>query len=311
MPCPPPQRRRFAWLIALTLAWPVAAYGQNAAPPTDPADPVQRGAYVFRAGGCYECHTDTKTKGQPLAGGRALPTPFGTFFSPNITPDTETGIGRWSEADFVKAMRKGLSPEGENYFPSFPYTAFAKTSDTDMRALWAYLRAQPPVRQANKPHDVPFPFNLRLAVWGWKFLYFDDAPIVADPTKPAAWNRGAYLVNALGHCGECHTQRNLLGGLKSDRMFGGSTDGAEGKPVPNITPHSSAGISRWSEKDIADFLGSGMTPDGDFTGGLMGDVVAESTKYLTAEDRLAVAVYLKSLPPVESPPRKPKQTQPQ
>ncbi|WP_300298791.1 cytochrome c [Ferrovibrio sp.] len=305
MTFPPPQRQWPAWLVALTLAWPAAAFGQNAANPAVSADPVQRGAYVFRAGGCFECHTDTKNKGQPLAGGRGLPTPFGTFFSPNITPDPETGIGRWSEADFVKAMRKGLSPAGENYFPSFPYTAFAKITDADMQALWAYLRAQPPVRQANKPHDVPFPFNLRLAVWGWKLLYFDGKPFVADPAKPAAWNRGAYLVNALGHCGECHTQRNLLGGLKSDRMFAGSTDGAEGKSVPNITPHPSAGISRWSEKDIADFIGSGMTPDGDFTGGLMGDVVAESTKYLTAGDRLAIAVYLKSLPPIESLPRKP------
>lgn len=295
-------------LAAMVFALIHASAGMAQAPSGTPNrdDAVQYGAYVFRAGGCFECHTDTKTKGQPLAGGRGLPTPFGTFYSPNITPDPETGIGRWSEADFVRAMRKGLSPDGANYFPSFPYTAFAKITDADMRALWAYLRAQPPVKQPNKPHDVPFPFNLRLAVWGWKFLYFDDAPFAPDPAKPAAWNRGAYLVNALGHCGECHTQRNLLGGLKSDRMFGGSTDGAEGKPVPNITPHPSAGISRWSEKDIAEFLGSGMTPEGDFTGGLMGDVIEQSTKYLTAEDRLAMAAYLKALPPVESPPRKPK-----
>ncbi len=302
---PRPCLRFLLAAMALTLIHASVGVAQTPSGTPNRDDPVQYGAYVFRAGGCFECHTDTKGKGQPLAGGRGLPTPFGTFYSPNITPDPETGIGRWSEADFVRAMRQGLSPAGENYFPSFPYTAFAKISDADMRALWAYLRAQPPVKQQNKPHDVPFPFNLRMAVWGWKFLYFDGKPMISDAAKSAAWNRGAYLVNALGHCSECHTQRNPLGGLKSDMMFAGSTDGAEGKSVPNITPHPTTGIGRWSEKDIADFLGSGMTPEGDFTGGLMGDVIEQSTKYLTAEDRLAMATYLKSLPPIDHRPRKP------
>ncbi|HEX6956624.1 MAG TPA: cytochrome c [Ferrovibrio sp.] len=282
--------------LLLLWAFAAAAQGQTGTPD---ADLVNRGAYVFRAGGCYECHTDTKNKGAALAGGRALPTPFGTFYAPNITPDPETGIGRWTEAQFAAAVRQGLAPDGMPYYPAFPYTSFTQIRDGDLHALWVYLRAQPAVRQANKPHDLGFPFNLRMLTWGWRLLYFHPARFTPDASQSAQWNRGAYLANALGHCGECHTPRDPLGGLETDMRYAGSNDGAEGKPVPNITPHQKNGIGTWSAQDIADFLGSGMTPEGDFAGGLMGDVIDDSTKYLTDDDRMAIAVYLKSLPPID------------
>jgi len=264
---------------------------------------LARGAYLFRAANCQECHTDVKNKGTPLAGGRPLPTPFGSFYTPNITPDPETGIGRWSEADFRVAMQKGVAPDGSNYFPAFPYTSFAKITEADLHALWLYLRAQPPVKQANKPHDIRFPFNIRLLVLGWKTLYFDGGPFKPDPAKSAEINRGDYLVNALGHCAECHSPRNALGGIKAGMRFGGSDDGAEGASVPNISPHPKLGIGSWSQKDIADFLESGATPEFDYVGGLMGGIVAESTKYLTEADRMAIGAYLKSLPPVDFAPK--------
>jgi len=283
---------------------PVAAIGQPA--PSTSSDPalLARGAYVFHAGGCLECHTDTKNKGPALAGGRPLPTPFGVFYSPNITPDPATGIGRWSAADFERAMRHGVAPDSSNYFPAFPYPSFTKITDEDLAALWAYLQAQPAIRRQNRPHAVGFPFNQRLLVWGWKLMFFRAGRFQPDPARPAEWNRGAYLVSALGHCAECHTPRNALGGLKTDMMFAGSDDGAEGKTVPNITPIAKIGIGGWSQADLADFLASGMTPDGDFTGGLMTSVVEQSTHFLSQEDRMAIAGYLLSLPPIDHQPRK-------
>lgn len=300
---------RFLLLIT-SLALSVGVASAQQAGPTggpDRGDPIRYGEYVFRAGGCLECHTDAKAKGAPLAGGRGLPTPYGTFYSPNITPDRQHGIGNWTEADFIAAMRHGKAPAGSPYFPAFPYTSFTKATEEDLRALWTYLKTQPPVDQPNRLHDLQFPFSFRPLMWGWRLMFFDAGVFTPDPGQSAQWNRGAYLVNALGHCGECHTPRNQLGGSKSDMRFAGSANNAEGDRVPNITPHPKTGIGSWSAKDIADYLGSGMTPDGDFAGGLMGDVIEHSTKYLTEQDRLAMGVYLKSLPPIDhSPPRKPK-----
>lgn len=298
-------------ITSLAAASAGAASAQTSSPVSvagpDRSDILRYGEYVFRAGGCLECHTDTKGKGAPLAGGRGLPTPYGTFYAPNITSHPQSGIGSWTEADFITAMRQGKAPDGSPYFPAFPYTSFTKIADDDLRALWAYLKTQPAAAQANKSHDLQFPFGIRSLMWGWRLLFFDAGAFTPDPAQPAQWNRGAYLVNALGHCGECHTSRNQLGGLKSDMRFAGSADNAEGERVPNITPHPKTGIGGWSEKDIADYLGSGMTPEGDFAGGLMGDVIEHSTKYLTQEDRLAMAAYLKSLPPIDyRPPSKKK-----
>lgn len=300
--------RFLLWIAALAFsAGIVSAQAQTPGGGPDRSDPIRYGEYVFRAGGCLECHTDSKAKGAPLAGGRALATPYGTFYSPNITPDPQHGIGGWSEADFIRAMRQGKSPDGAPYFPAFPYPSFTRITDDDLRALWAYLKTQPAVAQPDKPHDLQFPFGLRPLVWGWRMLFFDEGVFQPDPAQSAQWNRGAYLVTALGHCGECHTPRNALGGPRSGMRFAGSADNAEGDRVPNITPHPKTGIGGWSDRDIAGYLGMGMTPEGDFAGGLMGDVIEHSTKYLTEQDRLAMGAYLKSLPPIDhTPPRRPK-----
>lgn len=265
----------------------------------------KRGEIVFRAGNCTSCHTDLKNKGALLAGGRALATPFGVFYGPNITPDPVHGIGRWSDADFTRALRRGVSPRGEHYFPVFPYAAFTGLSDRDLRDLKAYIFTLPAVAKANRPHDVSFPFNLRLGAMVWKWLYFREGALEEDPTHDAAWNRGRYLVEAAGHCAECHTQRDRLGGLKRALWLAGSRDGAEGKPTPNITPDRETGIGGWSPADLAYFLENGTLPDGDVAGGLMAEVIEHGTGRLPAEDRRAMTAYLKSLPPIVNKVRKP------
>jgi len=205
-------------------------------------DLVRRGAYVFAAAGCISCHTDFKNKGKPLAGGRALKTPFGTFYGPNITPDPVYGIGRWSDADFIRALREGVSPSGDDYFPVFPYTAFSQMTDGDMVAMKAYIFSLPAVARPNRAHDVPAPFRWRFLQRFWKWLYFAPGPYRPDPVRGAEWNRGAYLVRALVHCGQCHTPRNALGALDRDRWLAGADDGPDGEGTPNITPHRESGL---------------------------------------------------------------------
>jgi mono/diheme cytochrome c family protein len=267
------------------------------------ADAVARGAYLANAADCASCHTDSEHGGKPYAGGRALKTPFGTFYTPNITPDPETGIGRWSKAQFLRALRQGVRPDGANYFPAFPYPSFTKISDDDMRAIYAYLSSLPAVRQADRPHDLSFPWSWRLLVSVWKWLYFTPGPFRPAPGRSAAYNRGAYLVTALAHCGECHTPRNWLGAPEQGRFLAGAPAGPDGKAVPNITPDRKTGIGNWSEDDIVGLLTDGHTPDFDFVGGAMAEVV-KSTARLTAADRRAIAVYLKSVPAVPSQRRK-------
>jgi len=288
---------RAVLLLGLT-AGALPAFGQ--AP--DSAQ-VQRGEYIFHAGGCLGCHTDVKNNGVPLAGGRELKTPFGSFFGPNITPHPTAGIGRWTEAQFRRALREGLRPDGAHYFPSFPYTSFTGITDADISDLWAYLQTVPQSAQPSRAHELGFPFNIRLAMIGWKALYFTQGPFAPNPAASAEINRGAYLVNALGHCGECHTPRNMVGGLdRSKWLAGGILDGGV---VPNITPHAETGIGKWSPGDLTDLLKMGMTPDGDFVGGEMAEVTKETAK-LTDDDVKAVIAYLRSLPPVNNPVRKPK-----
>jgi mono/diheme cytochrome c family protein len=264
---------------------------------------VANGRVIFYAGGCAACHaTPQQDDLSRLGGGRGLKTPFGTFYAPNISPDPHDGIGAWSEADFVTAMWKGTSPDGRHYFPAFPYDSFDKVKLEDVRDLFAYLKTLPPVSGRAPDHDVRFPFSMRRLVGVWKFLFLDDAPIRTDPSKSAAWNRGAYLVNGPGHCAECHSPRNMLGGLVADQRFAGGPD-AEGEGwVPNITQKE---LASWSEKDIAYLLETGDTPDGDSVGGSMTAVV-KNTAQLSADDRAAIAAYVKSLPPVEGPKPPPK-----
>ena len=261
---------------------------------------LANGLVVFNAGGCSSCHA---VPNQPdrlkLGGGLAMPSPFGTFYVPNISSDPTYGIGRWSEADFVTAVMKGTSPNGAHYFPAFPYASYQYASVDDVRDLFAYLKTLPAVTGKLRDHDVSFPFNIRRNVGGWKFLFMDGNPVVTDASRSASWNRGAYLVNGLGHCAECHSPRNFLGGIvEAQRFAGGPNPEGEGW-VPNITQKR---LGDWSAKDIAYFLETGQTPDGDTAGGSMVRVI-KNTSQLPAEDRAAIAEYLKSLPPVEGPPR--------
>lgn len=235
----------------------------------------------------------------PFAGGRALTTPFGTFYGPNITPHTLAGLGRWTEADFVRAMRKGVRPDGANYFPAFPYPSFTSISDADLRDLWAYLRTILPSSQTSRPHDLKFPFGFRFAVTGWKWLYFSPGPFVPDASAPAAVNRGAYLVQALGHCGECHTPRNTLGGPRRDRFLAGGK-GPEGKEVANLTPTR---LKRWNDDELKEFLTTGTKPNDKMAGEAMGEVIANTTSKLTPEDLAALIAYLRSLPPLPEEPK--------
>jgi mono/diheme cytochrome c family protein len=267
------------------------------------ADEVERGAYLANAADCAACHTDREHSGKPYAGGRALATPFGTFYSPNITPDPETGIGRWSEAHFLRALRDGVRPDGANYFPAFPYPSFTGIVDADARAIKAYLFSLAPVRQANKPHDVSFPFSWRFLLNGWKLLFFDVGPFRPPAGRSAEIDRGAYLVTALAHCGECHTPRNWFGAMDESRFLAGNPDGPDRKKVPNITPDKKSGIGNWSADDIVRVLTDGHTPDFDEVGGSMAEVV-KSTARLTEEDRRAIALFLQSVPAVASPRRK-------
>jgi mono/diheme cytochrome c family protein len=259
---------------------------------------AQRGVYLSKAGGCMGCHTEEHDKAQPYAGGRALKTPFGVFHGPNITPHPQAGIGRWSEQDFVRAMREGRRPDGAHYYPSFPYPSFTQITDQDLRDLWAYLRSLPQSDRPSKPHELRFPFNWRWLMWGWKLLFFEPGAFVPDPARTAAVNRGSYLTNALGHCGECHTPRNILGGPKRSRhLAGGELEGADG---PNLTP---ARLKGKSDAELKDFLQTAMTPDGDVAAESMAEVVRNTTSQLTPEDLEALIAYLRSLPPLPDEPK--------
>ncbi len=279
------------WFVTIPATVPASALASRS---TDPAN----GKEMFYAGGCASCHAtpgqDDKTR---LGGGLGLKSPFGTFYVPNISPDPNDGIGKWSEADFVTAMTKGTSPDGRHYFPAFPYTSYQRMRIEDVRDLFVHLKTLPAVAGRVRDHDVPFPFNVRRTLGGWKLLFLDGKLFEPDASKSAQWNRGAYLVNGPGHCAECHSPRNLLGGIvASQRFSGGPNPEGEGW-VPNITQK---GLGDYSEKDIDYVLETGNTPDGDSVGGAMTPVV-RNTSQLTPQDRAAIAAYIKSLPAVEGP----------
>jgi mono/diheme cytochrome c family protein len=278
------------WVLTIPATVPASALPQR-------APNLENGRTMFYAGGCTSCHAtpgqDDKTR---LGGGLGLKSPFGTFYAPNISPDQNAGIGKWSEADFVTAMVKGTSPDGSHLFPAFPYTSYQRMRFDDVRDLFAHLKTLPAVQDKSKPHDVPFPFNIRRTLGVWKFLFLDGKPFEGDPTKDAAWNRGAYLVNGPGHCAECHSPRNILGGvIASQRFAGGPEPGGDGF-VPNITQK---GLTM-SHEQVVKLLETGETPDGDTIGGEMAKVTANTGK-LSAADREAIATYTRSLPPVEGP----------
>ncbi len=260
---------------------------------------LDNGRTMFYAGGCASCHAtpdqDDKTK---LGGGMALKTVFGTFYPPNISSDAKDGIGSWSEADFVTAMWKGVSPEGEHYYPAFPYTSFQRMTLADVRDLFAHLKSLPAVSGQTPDHDLPFYLKIRRLVGGWKFLFLRGRPYEPGPNQSAEWNRGSYLVNGPGHCAECHSPRNIFGAIIESKRFAGGPDPEGGEnPVPDITQ---AGIGNYSQADIERVLETGDTPDGDSVSGAMAKEVGSTSK-LSAADRKAMATYIKSLPPVQGP----------
>lgn len=290
---PAPLCRAAAAAIAATVAIAAPAGAEDAAG-------LARGEYVFHAAGCKGCHTDKAGGGQLLAGGRKLATPFGTFYGPNITPDPVHGIGRWNDDDFARAVRAGVAPSGSHYFPVFPYPSYAGMTDGDIRDLKAYVFSVPPVAKPNRPHEVSFPFGWRPLLAVWKWLHLER-----EPPRPAAGEsgerqRGAYLVQVLGHCGECHTPRGWLGGSKPEMAFAGTPSGPEGGRVPNITPDRETGIGGRSDKDLEALFAFGMLPDGDFVGSGMGEVVENTTSRWSEADRKAVIRHLRSLAPIRN-----------
>ncbi len=277
-----------------------------------PDGDISNGKTMFWAGGCASCHAVPKSKGDArlkLAGGLELKTPFGIFRAPNMSPDKTDGIGGWSKKDFANAMLKGVAPDGSHYFPAFPYTSYARMTGKDVMDLWTFLQVLPPVANRVAGHDVPFPFNIRRALGLWKWLYFKSGNILQLADATPEIERGQYLVEGPGHCGECHTPRNLIGGFDLSRWLAGgiAPEGGKGPKgneiIPNITPHKT-GIGGWTKEDIAYSLESGFTPEYDTFGSSMVDV-QENIAELPKKDRDAIAAYLKAIPAVESI-RKPK-----
>jgi mono/diheme cytochrome c family protein len=257
-------------------------------------DLLERGRYVFFAAGCVSCHGAEQT----LAGGRALVTSFGTFYPPNITPDREHGIGAWSAGEFMRALREGVDPRGRDYYPAFPYPSYTGMTPEDMQALYAYLMTQPADSRPSRPHELPWFLSYRPLLRDWKAGRFAPGPLPEDPAQTPAWNRGAYIARSLGHCGECHTPRGLLGGARAGLYLAGTRGGPEGVTVPNITPDSATGIGDWTAEELFTFLSTGRRPDGRYSGPLMLEVLGTSIMPLTEPDRRALATYLRSLPPV-------------
>jgi mono/diheme cytochrome c family protein len=267
--------------------------------PTHDPDP-EHGRWVFHAAGCGGCHSPPDAKGNDrylLGGGVALTTAFGTFHAPNISPDPEEGIGGWSELDFVNAVLRGVSPEGAHYYPAFPYVAYQRMQIEDALDLKAFIDTLPPVADRSPEHELPPFFRIRRGIGLWKRVYMAREPFIPGPDADPMIRRGAYLVTALGHCGECHTPRDRLGGSIASRFLaGGPAPDDQTKTVPNITPHAD-GIGNWSVEDITDALRTGFLPDFETFGGAMVEV-QKNLAELTDEDREAIALYLKAVPPL-------------
>lgn len=261
----------------------------TAAAEAAPAD-VEHGRYLLQMGGCSSCHT--REGGEALAGGRLMETPFGTFNTPNITPHPESGIGEWSNEDFIRAMTEGVAPDGRHYYPAFPYVSYSTMTRQDLLDLKAYLDSVAPVNTSPGEHDLAFPYSIRALLGLWKWLNLPPPELETDAEKSDAWLRGRYIVRGPGHCGECHTPRNLLGGLEQEAHLAGNPEGPEGESVPPITP-ADPEFARWSEADIVFALQTGMKPDGDFLGGSMGHVIENSTGKLAESDLKAIAAYLR------------------
>ena len=272
----------------------------------DYAPDLTNGKTLFWVGGCASCHAHPGAEGDEklkLGGGLELDTPFGVFRVPNISPDLETGIGEWSDLDFINAMKHGVSPDGEHYYPAFPYTSYQHITIEDLIDLKSYLFSLPPVSETVADHNLGFPFSIRRGLGLWKMMYFSANVPENNLSESEDIERGRYLVKGPGHCGVCHTPRDQFGGEISDRFLSGAKALEEGKGeaagrIPNITPHAD-GIADWSLQDISYALESGFKPDFDSFGGSMVDV-QENLSKISAEDRQAIAAYLKSIPAIPS-----------
>jgi mono/diheme cytochrome c family protein len=280
-----------AFFLAWQLSKPVPRFSQN--DPSLEGGDAAKGQLVFAAADCSSCHaTPGQTDQLKLGGGLALASPFGTFRTPNISPDPGDGIGSWSAADLGNALISGVSPDGSHYYPAFPYPSYTGMKPDDVKDLYAYLRTLPPVAGRPPQHDLPLLFRLRRGIGFWKLLFFQEGGSEAAVTGDAVHDRGAYLVETLGHCAECHSSRNLFGAIKPETRFAGGPDPEGTGFVPNITPSR---IGHWSEQDIADLLKTGNTPEHGRVGSSMADVVSNAAQ-LPQSDRDAIARYVKSFP---------------
>jgi mono/diheme cytochrome c family protein len=286
---------RATFVVMLASLGAAAGAAVAAASTSDKTPPlygeIERGRYLSAAGDCKACHT--ADGGKPFAGGRAVPTPFGTIYAPNITPDKETGIGNWTEDQFWKSMHEGLLPDGTHLYPAMPYPWYTKLTRDDVLAIKAYLDTLPAVRSETKKPALPFPLSWRESVAAWNRLFFDPGTYQADARKSAQWNRGAYLVEGAGHCGACHSPKNVLGAVKQDQRFQGGK--GEGWFAVNLTSDPREGVGSWSEDEIVQYLKTGATKRARAMGP-MGEVVEHSTSHLSDADLHAIATYLKDLP---------------
>jgi mono/diheme cytochrome c family protein len=263
--------------------------------PASITSPIERGKYLVRAADCVVCHT--APGGKPFAGGFRFKLPFGSIYGTNITADKETGIGNWSDEQFVRAVREGVGPEG-NLYPAMPYTSYTGMSRDDLLAIKAYLFSLPGVKQPNRQNELSFPFNQRWGMKFWNLAFFHQSRFVADPHHDAQWNRGAYLATALGHCSECHTPRNVAFGLNQSQYLGGMA--VQGWFAGNITPDKQTGIGDWSEQQLSEFLSQGHAAGRSSASGPMAEVIENSTQYLTPEDNQALVNYLRNIEPVKT-----------
>ena len=257
---------------------------------------LERGEYLTHAADCAACHT--VKGGKPYAGGRAFVLPFGTIWTPNITPDRETGIGAWSNAEFLRAMHEGIDREGKRLYPAFPYASYALLTDQDVLAIRAYLATVPAVRQANKGNNFSFPFNQRWLMASWSMFYKPSKRFEPIAERSAEWNRGAYLVEAAAHCAECHSPRNLLQARDTRKSYAGGA--AEGWNAYNITSDRVSGIGDWTDRQLADYLATGHAKGRGAASGPMEEAVRVSLRHLDRSDIDAMVVYLRTLPPVRT-----------
>jgi mono/diheme cytochrome c family protein len=291
--------RAVLFAVALAAASGVLAQGTKGRGPSATRVPAQTdGEYLARAGDCIACHT--ARGGEPFAGGLAMPTPFGTLYTPNITPDNETGIGKWTADDFYRALHDGRSKDGTLLYPAFPYPSYTKVTRADSDAIYGYLQTVTPVRRKSKAHALKFPYNQRNLLIGWRALYFNPGEYKPDPAQSAEWNRGAYLVLGLGHCDACHTSRNMLGATVKDKELSGGLIPLQDWYAPSLTSNREAGLGQWEIDEVVALLRTGISKRG-VVFGPMAQVVHDSLQYITEADTQAMAVYLKSLATTDAP----------